>query len=126
MKPRRKSPGAPQTPHRKSRPDDANAFLPDGATHARDPLSERLAEGYLEAVTSGEEAEDERLDGNVPEEIGGPFIETSAAEELADDVDETNPEDATREPIPRAVGADPTPGRDVDELNERGRRTSRR
>ncbi len=122
----RKRPAVPQARQRKTRPDDANAFLPDGATHARDDLSERLAEGYLEAVTSGEEAEDERLDGNVPEEIGGPFVETSAAEELADDVDETNPPDATREPVPRAVGADPTPGRDVDELNDRGRRAPRR
>lgn len=84
----------------------------------KDDLSERLGEEFVAAATSGEEPDDERLDESVPEEVGGPFIETSAAEELAFDHDETNPIDAKREPIPRAVGADPTPGRDVELVDE--------
>ena len=51
---------------------------------------------------------DKRLGRNfrhvlVPEEIGGPFVETTAAEEFAHDTDEANPEDASREPLPRPV-----------------------
>ena len=69
-----------------------------------DDLAETLAEGYLHSATSGEDMTDQALDEMVPEEIGGPFVETSPREEFADDVDETNPEDATSEPLPRAVG----------------------
>jgi len=110
----------PAAPKRRERSDDGNAFIPDpgdGPARAPDDLSEMLAEEYVEAAT-GEEPAEERLDGSVPEDIGGPFIETSAAEELADDTDETNPADATREPLPRAIGADPTPGHTIDDLND--------
>ena len=125
MTPRRKGRRGGQGRRKPQRPDDGTAFLPDGAARSDDDLSERLAEEYVAAATSGEEPDEERLDASVPEDIGGPFIETTAEEELADDVDETNPADATREPVPRAVGADPTPGRDVDELNDPGRRQRR-
>ena len=43
------------------------------------------------------------MDATVPEEIGGPFIETAAADELARTSDSTNPLDGVREPMPRAV-----------------------
>jgi hypothetical protein len=126
MATKRKSERArPEPPRRRERPDDGNAFIPDpgdGPARAPDDLSERLAEEYVEAATSGEEPDEERLDASVPEDIGGPFIETSAAEELADDTDETNPADATREPLPRAMGADPTPGHTIDDLNDPERR----
>ena len=36
----------------------------------------------------------------VPEESGGPFVETSAGTEFAGGTDESNIEEATREPFP--------------------------
>ena len=61
-----------------------------------------MAEEYLQGATQGSDAEED-LDQVVPEEIGGPFIETSAAEEFAHDTDETNPLEAEAEPLPRPV-----------------------
>src|SRR6478752_7862258 len=87
------------------RSDDANAFMPDpedGPARIHDDLAENLAEDYLQAATQGMEVEEDH-DQIVPEELGGPFIETSAAEEFALDTDEANPEDASREPLPRPV-----------------------
>jgi hypothetical protein len=116
--------------HRHERTDDAHAFVRDPSEGRGGPvgddLSERLGEEFVEAATSGEAPDDEKFDESVTEDIGGPFVETSAAEELADDTDETNPEDATREPMPRAVGAETTPGRTLDELNNPGRHGNRR
>jgi hypothetical protein len=94
-------------PHAHTRTDDANAFMPDpegGPAHIKDDLAESLAEEFLQAATRGNEADEETLDGVVPEEVGGPFIETSAAEEFGNDTDDTNPADGAREPLPRAVG----------------------
>ena len=85
------------------RSDDGNAFMPDpedGPARIHDDLAENLAEDYLQAATQGMEVEEDH-DQIVPEELGGPFIETSAAEEFALDTDEANPEDASREPLPR-------------------------
>jgi hypothetical protein len=110
------------------RPDDANAFLPDpngGPARAPDDLSETLAEQFLEAATSGEDRDEEALDATVPEELGGPFIETSAAEELADSTDDVNPADAEPEPLPRAVAGEVTEPESDEELDRStsGRRT---
>jgi len=91
--------------HPHERPDDGNAFIPDpegGPAHTDDDLAESLAEEFLDAATSGRDAEEE-LDAVVPEEIGGPFVETTAAEEFAQGIDEANPEAASREPLPRPV-----------------------
>jgi len=110
------------------RPDDANAFLPDpdgGPMHAPDDLSETLAEDFVKAATSGEDPDEEILDAAVPEEIGGPFIETTAAEELAGSVDDLNPSDAEPEPFPRAVaGVVTEPEAEIDERLDR--RSSRK
>ena len=87
------------------RSDDGTAFMPDpenGPARIRDDLAEDLAEDYLQAATQGMEVE-EVHDQIVPEEIGGPFVETTAADEFAHDTDEANPEDAAREPLPRPV-----------------------
>ena len=87
------------------RSDDGTAFMPDpegGPARIRDDLAENLAEDYLQAATQGMEVEEDH-DQVVPEEIGGPFVETTAAEEFAHDTDEANPEDASREPLPRPV-----------------------
>ena len=93
-------------PHRaRPRSDDGNAFMPDpedGPARIRDDLAEDLAEDYLQAATQGMEVE-EVHDQIVPEEIGGPFVETTAADEFAHDTDEANPEDASREPLPHPV-----------------------
>ena len=89
----------------RQRSDDANAFMPDpedGPARIRDDLAEDLAEDYLQAATQGMEVE-EIHDQVVPEEIGGPFVETTAADEFAHDTDEANPVDASREPLPRPV-----------------------
>ena len=89
----------------RQRSDDANAFMPDpedGPARISDDLAEDLAEDYLQAATQGMEVE-EVHDQIVPEEIGGPFVETTAADEFAHDTDEANPEDASREPLPHPV-----------------------
>src|SRR4051812_21092277 len=82
------------------RTDDANAFMPDpegGPAHIPDDLAENLAEGFVDAVTGGDGGDD----AAVTEEIGGPSIFTSAADEFAHDIDAANPADAEREPLPR-------------------------
>lgn len=75
----------------------------EGPARAPDDLAETLAEDFVQSATTGEDADDEALDQIVPEELGGPFVETSAAEELAAGTDASNPEDAQREPLPRAM-----------------------
>jgi hypothetical protein len=89
---------------RHQRSDDGNAFIPDpgdGPAHTRDDLAESLAEEYLRGATSGGEAvAEEQNDEVVPEELGGPFVETSAREEFADGTDESNPADAERAALP--------------------------
>lgn len=80
--------------------DDDRAFL-GGKSRAHDSLAENLGEEFVASATSGEETGEEDLNAVVAEENGGPFVVTSAGEEMADDVDGSNPEDATREPFPR-------------------------
>ena len=89
------------------RADSADAFIrepDDGPVNVEDDLAETLAEEFVHSATSGEDHTEDALDQMVPEEIGGPFLETSAEEEFADDIDESNPEDAEPEAMPRAVG----------------------
>jgi hypothetical protein len=107
MSPRKKKSKTPFNPHGATgRSDDANAFIPDpgdGPVRVDDDLAESMAESFLEGATTSEDPEQDRLDSSYPEEIGGPFVETSADVEMADDVDANNPVDATREALPRAV-----------------------
>jgi hypothetical protein len=91
---------------RRGRSDDGTAFMPDpedGPARINDSLAETLAEEYLESATRGEDAVEDTLEEVVPEELGGPFVETTAADEFADGVDGANPEDAEVEPLPRPV-----------------------
>ena len=92
--------------HRQRRSDDADAFIPDpsdGPAHSNDDLAEVLAEDFLESATRGNDVfEDERA-RPLSDEIGGPFVVTDADEELADDVDASNPVDAEPSGRPRAV-----------------------
>jgi hypothetical protein len=86
-------------------PEAGHAFL--AASRSRDTLAEELGEAFLESATSGEEAEPGRHDQVTSEENGGPFVETSAEEEFADGVDESNTSEATREALPRTSRARP-------------------
>jgi hypothetical protein len=89
--------------HRRS--DDANAFMPDPEDGPRAFATiwrRTWRKITVQAATQGMEVEEDH-DQIVPEELGGPFVETSAAEEFALDTDEANPEDASREPLPRPV-----------------------
>src|SRR6185369_2312245 len=94
------------------RHDSADAFLrdPDGSDGAgrgmktRDDLAELLAEDFVVAATTNADADGDEHEEVVPEELGGPFEETAASDEFAGGTDESNPEDATSEPLPRAMG----------------------
>lgn len=98
------------------RTDTADAFIrdpEDGPATIDDDLAETLAEEFVHSATTGEDETDEALDQMVPEEIGGPFVETGEAEEMAVDIDASNPEGAEPEPRPRAVSGlvvTPAPG----------------
>ncbi len=99
-------PRAPRKPlSRPSRPDDADAFLPDpeqGApARSGDDLAEELAEEFVRYATSAENPNDD--DEVVPEELGGPFVEVPASDEFDRSPDASNPDDAEKEPFPRAV-----------------------
>jgi hypothetical protein len=89
-----------------ARTDSADAFFSDpedGPARVSDDLAELLAEDFLRSATSGEDADEETMEQIVDEEYGGPFVETSGREEFASGTDESNPEDADPEPLPRAV-----------------------
>lgn len=74
----------------------------DGPARIDDDLAESLAEEYLRAATTGEEHSDEAHEELVDEELGGPFIQTSAAEEFGHVVDPM-PDDWEREALPQAM-----------------------
>lgn len=84
---------------------------------SRDDLANELGQSFLESATSGEEAFEAIRDQYVAEEDGGPFVGSTAAEEIAEDDDPSNPRDATREPFP-TTGSGAGGGVD-DEADER-------
>ena len=93
---------------RARRDDHADAFLPDpngGPARVHDDLAEELAEGFLQAATSGEYVGEDNLDQEVPEESGGPFVIHPARYEFAQDVDDSNPIDGSREALPSPMRA---------------------
>jgi hypothetical protein len=67
---------------------------------ASDALAENFGEEFVASATSGENQEEDIFDAQVPEERGGPFVETTAGTEFAEGTDPSNPEDAEREPFP--------------------------
>lgn len=77
------------------------AFL-DTPRSPGDDLAEELGEEVVARATSGEDEGEEALDQIVPEEQGGPFVETNAAQEFAHGTDASNPKGAKREPFPRS------------------------
>lgn len=68
---------------------------------SKDDLVEELGEEFVGEVTSGEHEGEDLQDQLVPEERGGPFVETPAGTEFAQGTDPSNPKGATREPFPR-------------------------
>ena len=85
------------------RGDRADAFVRDpgdGPARTPDDLAQEVAEGFITSATSGEEAGEELANAEVPEEEGGPFVETTELDEFAFDTDASNPEDAEPEPFP--------------------------
>jgi len=78
---------------------DEPAFV--SGSRAADDLAEGLGEEAVETMTSGENENADPRDEFVDEEVGGPFVESSAKTEFAEDSDESNPADATREPFPK-------------------------
>jgi hypothetical protein len=79
-------------------PDDGVAFL--GGPRASDDLAESLGEQFVETATTGEDEGEEFLAQEVPEEVGGPFVPSTAGREFADGPDPSNPPGAKREPFP--------------------------
>ena len=83
---------------RSKRHDTDVGFLRGDRAH--DPLAEELALELVEKLTGGDDGMELR-DRFFEEEIGGPFVHTTAGEEFADDVDASNPRRSRREPFPR-------------------------
>jgi hypothetical protein len=77
---------------------DPRAFL--DRPRSGDDLVEELGEEFVQEVTSAEYKAEDALNQPVPEEVGGPFVETNGATEFAAGTDPSNPEGATREPFP--------------------------
>ncbi len=64
-------------------------------------LSEQLGEEFVETVTSAQDEGEGVFNQVVPEEAGGPFVETSGNTEYAYGTDASNIAGATREPFPK-------------------------
>jgi hypothetical protein len=107
-----------KVPTHRREPDGGDAFLPDfrhatprrgnGKSDARDPLADMVALEYIEAVTSGEERSEDVRDAITDDEVGGPFVEHSAAEEFATDREYADEEAPTeREAFPTAMRGAP-------------------
>jgi hypothetical protein len=123
-------PPAPRPPllvKARKRSDDADAFFPDpgeGPARTRDDLAEVLAEDFIGAATSGNDVLEDDLERETSDELGGPFLVTSARVELADDIDESNPVGAEVEAFPRAVAdGDAGPSDEPDDSESLDERT---
>jgi hypothetical protein len=71
-----------------------------------DDLAEELGEAFVTTATSGEQADEDIRDQEVPEERGGPFVVTTAREEFASGTDASNPPGAERAPRPTTSSDD--------------------
>lgn len=63
--------------------EDAQAFL--GRPWSTDPVAEEQGGEFVVSVTSGQDDAQGLLDRTMPEEEGGPFVETSGRTEFAYD-----------------------------------------
>ncbi|MDP9149091.1 MAG: hypothetical protein M3O36_04000 [Myxococcota bacterium] len=81
-------------------PDGGRAFV-ERRRGLQDDLAEQLGEDAVaKATTGGEDVSEEALDQVVPEEVGGPFVESTPDQEFAVGTDPSNPPDAEPEPFP--------------------------
>ncbi len=80
-------------------PDEARAFL--GRARSSEALSEQLGEEFVETVTGAQDEGEEVFNQVVPEDSGGPFVETTGSTEFAHGTDASNIKGATREPFPK-------------------------
>ncbi len=78
------------------------AFLTTG-NYTEDDLAEELGEEFVMTATSGEQAAEDLRNQDVPEERGGPFIETSGRTEFGYGPDPSNPEDAEPAAFPTVI-----------------------
>ena len=117
---------------KQERTDGGDAFIPESAqiSGTSDGVAELMAEQYLRGA-SGDECEEDTRDEEVPEELGGPFVESRPEEEFGStrEAEDTSTlskhskgtrQPAThplRIPLPQAVGslAIAGPDEDVDE-----------
>jgi hypothetical protein len=63
-------------------------------------LAEVLGETFIETATTGEDEAESMLEQEVPEERGGPFVQSTAGREFAEGTDGSNPKGSKREPFP--------------------------
>jgi hypothetical protein len=114
---------------KQERSDGGDAFIPESAqiSGTSDGVAELMAEQYLRGA-SGDECEEDTRDEEVPEELGGPFVESRPEEEFGTTrkVEDTSTHrkgmrqpstHPLRIPLPQAVGplAVAGPDEDVDE-----------
>jgi hypothetical protein len=78
---------APET----NRLSESPEYIPEAMN---DSLAEELGEGAVASAVSGDQEDENIRDEDVPEEEGGPFVNTSAEQQFAGGIDGSNPEDA--------------------------------
>ncbi len=101
--------------HHHHRVDDGHAFLGDpsdgdplpvpGEVDAAQDLAGELGNEFMVSVTSNADMGEQTLSQINVSEVGGPFLEVGAQEEVADDNDANNPPGATKEPFPTPMRA---------------------
>lgn len=82
-----------------SEKEDTRAFLK--GSRSTDDLAEQLGEEVVGKANSGEDEAEDVADQFVDEEVGGPFVESTAGKEFGFDTDASNPKGADREPFPK-------------------------
>jgi len=111
---------------KQERSDGGDAFIPESAqiSGTSDGVAELMAEQYLRGA-SGDECEEDTRDEEVPEELGGPFVESRPEEEFGSTrkvEDLSTHSKGTRQPaihtlripLPQAVGPLAVAGPDED------------
>ncbi len=87
--------------------DDGAAFFPDprsGPIHLTDDLAQQLAQEFVSSATSAEDSTEDSRNELATEEIGGPFLEASSAQEFGLDHDEADDgREGNEEPFPTAM-----------------------
>jgi len=109
---------------KQERSDGGDAFIPESAQiyGTSDGVAELMGEQYLRGA-SGDECEEDTRDEEVPEELGGPFVESRPEEEFGSTRKAEDPSLLSkgtrplRIPLPQAVGplAIAGPDEDIDE-----------